>query len=357
MKQLIFSGLLILLFFTGCENPTAVKPAQVSSDFQERLHRVNIEQIDYYTILFENTDSLLVDKSEIERIIFGYYKDDILIGVDSLAITHTTSNKNYTLLSFSDTLEISDSLSEVTVGLKYILKNFEPFIIKKDIFLFSYPYSTTKIVFYYNPLVTPHTPIQDFVYKYPMFYFHPFGAEGLFELNLENYNTKELVDYTGGDYMDGNSKYLFIDHGHNAVWRYNLTTKSVDIERILIDNANLSDEIKGIAVNDTIVYVLTTPDTLFILNSSLELLDTKSVQADEIYSMTYYGGYLYALKIITTSHFHIVKIDINTGIIVDEKKTPTFYTIASKISDEGVFYFLEDKQRLLCYTWLDEIFP
>jgi hypothetical protein len=353
MKKVLKCGLLFLLFITGCKSPTSVQETP-PSDFQEHLKNVNIEQVDYFTILFESTDSLLVDPNEVDRIIFGYYKDELFIGADTLTPMHTHNNSS-ALLTFSDSLTVSDSLSDVTVGLKYIFTHYSPVTVNKDFFLFSYPYETTRIILNYNTFL-PIGWIEDFVYRYPILYYHPTGPEGLFQYNAETGQTKSLIEYPGGDYIDGNSEYIFIDNGGYEVRRYNLNTDSVEVRKQLVSGAN-GNYISGIAVNDSMVYVLTAgPDKLFTLNYDLETIDIMDFPGENCYSLTYHNGFLYSLKYNPDYRSYIIKIDASTGFITDRNKSPTLHTVAIKISEDGFLYFMEDVQKKFCYTQLDEIF-
>lgn len=357
MKYLLSIIFLILWFTSGCESPTSVQQRNPPADFQERLGRVIIEQVDYYTILFRNSDSLFVNPNEIEKIIFGYYKNELFIGVDTLTLTHTHSN-SYSLLTFSDSLQVPDSLSSVTAGLKYDLINFDPLIIKKDFFLFSYPYQSTRIIIPYHTFLE-YGDVQDFVYRPPVLYYHPTGSAGLYLYNLETGEKRTLIEYPGGDFIDGNSTDIFIDVGY-AIRRFNLNTNTVTVQKTLQDLLGNypGPNIKGIAVNDIIVFVLIgSADKLLTLNADLEILDMKDFSADVCYSMTYYKGYLYTPIYKPDNRFYIIKIDPETGIIKDEKKSPTLHTASIKISEEGVLYFVDDKFKVFCYTWLDDIFP
>lgn len=297
---------------------------------------------------------MLVNPNEIEKIIFGCYQGELFIGVDTLTLTHTQSN-SYSLLTFSDSLQVPDSLSSVTTGLKYVLTNFDPVIIKKDFFLFSYPYESTKIVFYFNPVVIPKNGgIQDFVYAFPILYYHPFGDNGLYELNLETYQATLLLDYFGGDFIDANSNYIFVDYGHTSIWRYNLSEDSVDVQNDLLGSSG-NYLIQGIAVYDSLVYVITS-NKLYTLNLNLQLLKTIDVPSYYYSSLSYYNGFLYSLIYLLGERLHLIKIDPDTGTIVDENLSPALDNYTIKIYS-GVLYFIENKQQVLCYTWLDDIFP
>lgn len=351
MKLLIIIVSFLIIIWSGCENSTSVNPGPSQSEIQEILKRVKIEQIDYFTIHFQNSDSLFINPSEIDRIIFGFFKDELFSGVDTLTEIHTTGNSS--LLTFSDSITVSDSLSDITMGIKYILKNHNPFIVKKDFFLFSYPYQTTKIILNYSVFLSVGW-IQDFAYSYPILYYHPTGPEGIFRVNLETYDVTNIVSYAGGDFMDGNNDYLFFDDGHYSIKRYDLNTDSVDAQKDLVDGYYIS--ISGTAVSDSLVYVIATDGKLYILDLNLNLLNVREFTGDYCQSLTYYHGFLYSLT-FHPGGWGIIKINAVTGQIIDENKSPTLYTSTIKISKEGVVYFMEDLQKKFCYTWLDDIFP
>lgn len=339
-----------MILYSGCENSTSVNPTLSQSEIQEILKRVKIEQIDYYTIHFQNSDSLFINPSEIDRIIFGFFKNSSFIGVDTLTAVHTTGNPP--LLTFSDSLTVSDSLSDIAMGIKYILKNYNSFVVKKDFFLFSYPYQSTKIILGYSSFLAIGL-IQDFAYSYPVLYYHPTGPEGLYKINLETYEVTPIINYFGGDFMDGNNDYLFFDYNHYSIRRYNLHTNSPDAQNDLFDQGT---SISGIAVGDSLVYLIATDGKLYTFDLDLNLLDIKNFANYYCLSLAYYKGYIYSVKYGIDNRSDIIKGIAATGQVIDENKSPALYTSTIKISKEGVLYFMQDFQKKFLYTWLDEIF-
>ena len=191
-------------------------------------------------------------------------------------------------------------------------------------------------------------------------YYHPTGSEGLYEYNFTTNETKYFLPYVGGDFIDANNNYAFLDLCHRSVLRYNLAADSAEVELNLFTIFNASDvSIQGIAAKDTLVYVLVATTTsiytkLLTLTTNLEVLDIKDGTQWYCLSLSFWKGYLYSIH-YSSHNSHIIKIDPESAQVLDSKLCPSIRTNAIKLYD-GKFYFVDDKQKSFGYTPLEDIF-
>ena len=361
MKRVIKTVILSLLILSGCEDPTAIDniPVPLLNLKEQLKKKVIIGQTDYKVISFRNSDSLFIDSTNVIKIIIGYFQNQNFIPTDSIDPTYQLQNNSKYLLSFNDSLIVTDTTLYLTAGVKYLLTGNDSLMVNKNFFLLSYPYESTHFVERYSNFILPYLiQIQDFVYRYPLIYYHPTGPDGIFEYNFETKETNLLFDYPGGDYIDANSSDVFIDYGHNFVWKYNLVSDTIEVEIDLsaVFNTGTSFYINGIAANDSLVYVITSqPNKLVILNNDLQILDIEDFSLGYCISLTFSDGYLYSTEYGGQDRWKLIKFDPNSVQLINEKISPSKATSAIKIYN-GLVYFVDDDDKLLAYTPLNDIF-
>ena len=356
MKKVIKIGLLCLLIIPGCDNPISIDNPSNQTDLNEQLKKVNIVQTGYKVISFKNSDSLFMNSKYVQKIIVGYFQNQNFIPTDSVIPTYQLQNNSKYLLSFSDSLTVTDTTLYLRAGIKYLLSDDTYVTVNKDLFLLSYPYETTRYIDRYPNFTPPNIIwVQDFVYQNYIMYYHPTGPWGLYMYDFRTYETILIYDYPGGDFFDINSTDAFIDYGHRFVWKYSLLRDTIvaelDLQTALSSDNNFG--IHGIAANDSSVFVKTSnPNKLVTLNNDLEILNVKDFNAGSYGSMTFSNGYLYTL--IYNAGI-ILKIDPASNQIIDQKMTPSKFTSVIKINN-GLLYFIDDEWKLFACTPLNDIF-
>lgn len=362
MGRSILPFLIPLFIIAGCKSPTSVNDLIVEPGLKDQLKKVNIEQVGYSTVLFENSDSLLISDYDfnthtVEQIIFGYNLQQLFIPADTITFLYTTSGNSQYILTFRDSVTVPDSLYNLTMVIKYMLRDNDSLIVEKNLSMLSWPYASTSLILNYSYYLTSYcNRIQDFAYTEPVLYYHPYGPCGLYSLDLNTHQAKLLKDYLAGDFIDANSEYIFMDIDHSTIDRYSLAADTVtgelNLQTILGDNVNIS----GIAAADTLVYVVTNaPDRLLTLNEDLEVLNIRDGLQNYYYSLTYYEGFFYTVDYAGNDSCIIIKINEADLAVILEKGAPVKSIGTVKIYN-GRLFFMDDNRKLFCSTELNDIF-
>ena len=253
-----------------------------------------------------------------------------------------TLNINYRM-SFPDTQLVAK------IGVKFVLDDGNEHMVNRTINLYQYPYPSTKILLRWDEFILRsfyYPDIQDFVYLPPKIYYHPTGPYGLYEYNMNSMETRLLYDYSAGDMLGANSKYIIIDHWHSQLYRYVFSKDSVDKEY------DIGLDISGIACSDSLVFVaIDNPSRLLTFSTDLKLINSVDINY-YIYSMGYYNNYLYGGNLLND----IYKIDPLTGTIVQKETAPDRDVEGIFIYGENLYYS-DYTKKYVGYTPIKDIFP
>ncbi len=347
---------IILFIYAGisCNSPTEVQNPVFQPIDPTLLDSLDFQQTYYDSVLIKSKSTILLDSKEIDKIVIGIFDNDVFTPQDTVNEFYETVNgKLHLLLNYK--MALPDTQLAVNIGVKFLLANGSDYVVRKNINLFQYPYPETKILLRWKQFVLQSIflpDIQDFAFRPPHIYYHPFGPNGLYDYNINTKETRLLFDYAGGDNLDANGSFIFIDYGHKRLYRYNILKDTVDKTFDLYGIYG----IMGIASSDSIVYVSTlNPNKLFTFSADLTPL--KSI---DFYvfgtAMAYYNNDLFVSISYASGGALISQVNAESGSLIKDKAAPD-RNISGIYIYNGILYFSDYTRKYVGYIPLKDIFP
>ena len=334
MKRGFYILLYISFVYAGlsCNSPNGPVAVNTQTIDTTPLDSLDFQQTSYYSILIKNNNTITLNPEYLKEIYVGSYDNGVFVSGDTVKPNYDGYNLKIAYkMSFPDTQLVAN------IGVKFIFSNGTNHIVHKTVNLYQYQYPTAKILLRWVDFILPNIlgfAIQDFVFLPFHIYYHPLGPLGLYDYNIGTKETRLLYDYGGGIAVGGNSKYIFIDYGHNSVYRFVIGKDTIDKEIDLRSLSNWHYPILGIACNDSLVFLSAGyPSTLYIFSIDLKLLS--SVALDYYtYSLAYYNNFLYAGDF----NNNIRKINPATGAVIDIENNLSIDVEGISIYGDNLYY-------------------
>jgi hypothetical protein len=309
------------------------------------LHKINLEQIDYQNIIVSSSNDLILTEEYISQILLGIKFDNMFIGIDSTHAKYESTDSGQKMV-FQFNHEFSDSILIANISLRYLFNDNSLYDLDTFKIVYKFPYESTEIFMNWDELIEPPAfDIQSFDIVNSRFYYHPYGAFGLYEYDMFNTSTMMLIGYSGGDYIASSDEYVFCDINHNMICRYIISTDTTDIKINI--SSYLNELIKGLEVNNDELYVLT--DNESILRFSLDL-QYKGIYT---YSNSTYGLTIQDNIAYSNDNTQILRFNLSTLNFIGPVALPTSNCEAIRIVGEKL-YFTDYKKQVVAYVNLSE---
>jgi|AntAceMinimDraft_17_1070374.scaffolds.fasta_scaffold77171_2 hypothetical protein len=347
LKILILLLIVVSMFIISCtENPTSFR--RDLTDINWNI--LNVDQVDYDSLFIENKDSIVLQNRVIDQI-FLYTKENFdYILQDSLTPNYTALDDGYYInFRFNKKVASGKLYYEFTIRYKF---NDGSFIeIDTTHLMLKYPYKSAKVLFTADRVWSANneTNFQDIDFYSNKLFFHPTGPLGLYEYSLSG-GVREIVSYTGGDFIAHDSTYIFVDINHTSIKRYNIELDDTDLE---FDLSHLDyQSILGMECWKNYLYVMFRGEQ----NNYITKFDYEGNYISSIpYSrdnscLTIESGIAYSYDYDTT----LSRFELSTKTFLSDKQAPTSEGEGIRIHNNYLF-FVDWKKQVIGYIPLYEL--
>lgn len=242
----------VFLFLSCAHEDNIFAPTEPALDTETLHELISVELVNYDSLVVKNKGGTQLQEMVITRIEFG--EKDTGEFVSALAVTpvYSEANGHYSV-SFTIPAKI---YNKRLTAFFFTIRFFFEYDIYADVDTFiptyKYPYLSTEIFLETNEIFPGL--VQDFEIIGAKFYFVQLGFAILNEYDLNSGQLKELLIHGSGDHITGTADYLFLDFGHDMVWRYNIQSDSIDLK---FDLSSINNRrIRGMQVYKGTLYVL-----------------------------------------------------------------------------------------------------
>lgn len=335
----------------SCEkNPCTLPPAP-SHPSQTVLQNISITQFSYDSFSVEaDADFSLPDKS-IDMVYLGTRLDS---GFEVKSIAkprYTPSGAGYRV-SFKLVVTPPGDMVRYPFTIRYQFPDNEIADLDTTFDMCHYPYLSGEVFMLWDSLpapFSPHPTVQDFDLSDPFFYYHPYGADGLYQRDMGTGETRSLLQYVGGDYIAADSQYVFADIEHTYIYRYNLAADSVDIQKKVIED-NDNDGIYGVELYQNHLFVLTGQRKLLEFDTDLNPVNT-IIYNNFAFGLTIYNGIAYS-----SGNEGITRFVLADHTFLDPLPAPADQIDGIRIY-HGYFYYTEVDRKFIGRVPLADFLP
>lgn len=274
---------LIFFIFISCRNSTEPSHLDIVTTTDD-LSNFKTILADYDSVVFKNSDDMLLKQKDVKKIIIGEKVDGIFrefdySGTPEIINTRAKFNtQNRTNIFYGGTetepkyTEVGDKFRlEFEISMKvdstiYIQYFTLRFIMIDDTYIeidalvnfYKYPYENAEIYLTKEEVESFAVRLQDISVKESKLYFFEGGGGDAGEYDL---SSKETVLYPsgGGDFITTNDSYAFYNSGPEGIFRYNFSEGEMDLS-IFINYIDLPIDkeffVAGLAIKENMLYAL-----------------------------------------------------------------------------------------------------
>lgn len=234
------SALSLLLIYTACNH--SVTPPPVDPGFLvSKDNAANIK------IMFTGFDRARITHQSDSSVKSREYKG-VAVGTRDSTGYHELLSSGSTyepsvdafFFKFDFALSLDSTKAETAIVIRYYHAGSGFTDVDTVIKQYKYPYPNAELFVTNSIMIRPFGHFQDIVLLGNKFYFHPTGAEGLYEYDLSTKVTRTLVQYIAGDHLAGDSIFIFCDINHNSIRRYNLLSETIDLTIAVFPSSDLT---------------------------------------------------------------------------------------------------------------------
>lgn len=327
--------LAVLCFFTlSCEKSPIAPEPETGSISMSLLRNFSVVQTDYDEVLIKSGADLLLPARIVSRVSAGtgldsHYKER------SAAIPSYADVNGKHLLRFEFSMPLDPKLINMQITLRYYY--FDGHTVDIDMLLptYKFPYASAAAYLTSSILSYPGSRFQDIARNQYKFYYHPFGPEGLSELDLATGRSKMLVMYSAGDHIALSGEYVFYDFGHRTVMRYDLASGRTDLEVAYFKDRQ--SDLRGMATVGEQLYVLASKSgTISLISFDLDgNLKDKIPFPRETYYMAVSEKILFTLDFASAE---LVRFDLGSKKFVPSLPMPSKNGDGMKIFGNQFYY-------------------
>jgi len=298
------------------------------------ISKIKIQQIDYDSIYITNADSLYLDSKSISLIYLGHKTANHFIISDSLLPVYSKYNDSH-IPNFSFSVKVCPDTLFYYFTLRFVLFNSSFYDLDTFFVMCKYPYSSAETFLLWQDLnsIIGSPSVQDFAISDSLFFYHPFGADGLYQYDILTKENVQLMMYDSGDFFAFDSNYIFVDIAHSSIYKYQLLNSSYS--EIINYHANVETrdyDIAGIAADQGILYVTTYNYILDKYDYKGNLLE-KGSYPFQTSSLTKYENKLYGII-----GQNIMVYDLDKQIALKSKAGPAKNITSIKIIDKNLYF-------------------
>ena len=347
----IFTLLFIVigLFIFSCtENSLSYQ--RESTDLNWNIFK--IDQVDYDSLHIENKDSVILHEKLVDKISLYSIENYDYILQDTLTPNYIATDDGYYIhFRFKKKLALEKLYYEFAIRYQF---NDGSFIeIDTTHLMLKYPYKSAKVIFNCNEVNTRNDKyfhFQDIDFKNNTIYYHPLASYGLYDFNLESRQNNELVNYSGGDFIAFDSNYVFMDICHVTISRYNIVSKTVDLD---FDLSSLDyDDINGMECwNGKLFVVFTNDGNNYIAKFDYDGEYIESIQySKSTFYLTIDSGIAYSHDYNKT----LYRFDLESETFLSDLKMPAYGGEGIRIHDNQLFFVAYNK-KVIGYIPISEL--
>lgn len=360
----INKSFLIVILLISCKNSTEPIQDDVVTT-KDDLSNFQTIIADYDSVVFKNNDDLLLKKKDVKEITIGtnvggvfseisyneapdkinshrkFVKQtrvNISTGAMAIEPSYTEVDDKFRL-EFEIPIKVNETIYIENFIVRFTLTDDTYIDIESPVDFYKYPYENAEIFLPYDPGPSGDifVPIQDFDIVGDYLYYHPYAAFGLFRYNMKTGETKNLLNYGGGDHVATTDDYIFCDISHNSIHRYNIEADSIDLAfdmqqiEYCLDRdgdphcSNLS--IFGLAAGNGVVYAVIddqSDENLYFaqFDYSGNYLGSVTWDKQYPYNLEYYDSVLYSYQYFLGED-SILRFDLNSMSFLDSKRLPS----------------------------------
>lgn len=280
----IFILFLIVFIFISCRNSTEPSHLDVVTTTDD-LSNFKTILADYDSVVFKNSDDMLLKQKDVKKIIIGEKVDGIFREFDysrtseiiNTRVKFNTQNRTnifsggtetgpkYTEVGDKFRLEFEISMKvDSTIYIQYFTLRFimiDDTYIEIDALVnfYKHPYEKSEIYLTKEDVEVFAERVQDICVKESKLHFFIGGGGDPGEFNFATKTKKLYPSGGGGDFITANESYAYYNGGPIQILRYNFEQEDVDSRFYItsIDSAlNKNLFIAGLAIKDDELYVL-----------------------------------------------------------------------------------------------------
>ena len=317
---------------------------------------------DYDSVVFKNNEDLLLKNKDVEEIVLIDKDGEIFEDLEIIEPNYTKVGNNYRL-EFEITTIVTHESYIKHYSLKFNMADGSYIEIEQIVNLYKYPYENAEIFMLPEEtvLLGGGGYIQDFDIVGDQLFYHLYWPLGLYRYNLSTRTAPDtLRRYEAGDHLAVSENYVFIDHAHSRIERYNTDSDSIDLVFDLsqiswadCDHHCSNLYISGIATNNNTVYTLvknTDVNEISIVQFDYEgnFLNERPYPEPYGYNLEYYNGILFTYYYDWDDRsYDLKRFDLNSNMLLETKLPPTPAPDGISIVN-GRFYYADYNRKIIC---------
>jgi hypothetical protein len=346
---LILATIAFAFLFSACKKesnpitPPDNRPILTSADYG----KVVLTLFDYDSVRVSHKTGLDLRSPNIVRIGIGIkdsagYKQSL-----SAASAYDPSAQAY-IIHFDFSLKMDSSKRESPLTVRYYSTDSSHVDVDTTVLLYKYPYGSAEVFLLYS--IIPYiNPFQDIAVIDSLFFFHPFGPEGLYEHNISNSQTRLLLGYGAGDHIAAESIFVFCDVDHSHIRRYNRSLNAVDF---IFPPFPQPSSLAGLEAYNGFLYVLVSKPSYHLEKYTFDGSLVDSIPYSRTtYHMTIHNGIVYSVE-----NDHLTRFDLQMKAFLSDVRAPWKWEDGIKAYHD-VLYFTNYEKRFVGIMPIADLLP